>query len=177
LHPFHLGDILTLGGRSHIVDQVWEWTSVSAPAMVDHIAVNQASTIRIRLVQPMGSEPPKVLVLLLYDKFPYCESFHEIVKSDFRHLVLHDDSAMSSDMAMYWRVKNASEPHTGSVQLRKIENWQLIRRIEFWDYSRMIELDGLETEEFVFVELNADHQSFEVWRGTESSRDRLLQSQ
>jgi hypothetical protein len=84
---------------------------------------------------------------------------------------------MSSDMAMYWRVKNASEPHTGSVQLRKIENWQLIRRIEFWDYSRMIELDGLETEEFVFVELNADHQSFEVWRGTESSRDRLLQSQ
>jgi hypothetical protein len=143
--------------------------------MVDHIAVSEDSTLRIRLVA--GSEQPRLLVLGLCDQFPYCESFHKIVNSDYSHLVLHDDSAMSSGVEMFWRVKDASEPHTGCVELRTIENQRLIRRISFWDYSRMIELAGVETEEFVFVELNADRQSLEVWRGTESSQDQLLQSQ
>ena len=39
--------------------------------------------------------------------------------------------------------------------------------IEFWDFSRLIDVEGVETEEFVFVEMNKADGWFQIWRGIE----------
>lgn len=45
--------------------------------------------------------------------------------------------------------------------------------IEYWDYFRLTDIEGVETEEFIFVEMNKDSGWFEIWRGFEVATDRI----
>lgn len=39
--------------------------------------------------------------------------------------------------------------------------------VEYWDYSRLIDVEGEETEELIFVEMNKTDGWFEIWCGIE----------
>ena len=45
--------------------------------------------------------------------------------------------------------------------------------VEFWDYSRMTDVEGVETEEVIFVEMNPVDGAFEIWRGVEVASGRI----
>jgi hypothetical protein len=45
--------------------------------------------------------------------------------------------------------------------------------IEYWDYSRLIDIEGVETEEFIFVEMNKADGWFQIWRGVEVAAGKI----
>jgi len=45
--------------------------------------------------------------------------------------------------------------------------------IEYWDYSRLTGVNGVEAEEFIFVEMDKADGSFQIWRGIEVATDRI----
>lgn len=45
--------------------------------------------------------------------------------------------------------------------------------IEYWDYSRLTDIEGVETEEFIFVEMNKADGWFEIWRGIEVAAGKI----
>jgi hypothetical protein len=176
LAPLWLGDCLRIDspltkGQSLIVDQIWEWSPPSLNPMVDYVLADNAgdaSPLRLRRMRQKSSERSKSAVLTLYDRFPYSEQFHDVVRSDFKHLAVHDTNSEDGDPPMFWRIRDAIESHISPVKIRKRAGRPTHANVEFWDYSRLTDVNGFETEEFVFVELNsAKDRAFEVWRGVE----------
>jgi hypothetical protein len=173
---FSLGDSLRIDsplttGQSLIVDQIWEWSPLSLSPMVDYVLANNAgdgSPMRLRIMRQENAEGSKAAILTLYDSFPYSEQFHDVVRSDLRHLAVHDSPAEDGQPAMFWRIRDQIESHVSPVKIRRKAGRPTTSRIEFWDYSRLANMNGVETEEFVFVELNSADREFEVWRGFES---------
>lgn len=45
--------------------------------------------------------------------------------------------------------------------------------VEYWDYSRLTDIESVEMEEFIFVEMNKADGRFEIWRGVEVSPSRI----
>ena len=157
-------------GLSLIVDQIWEWSHPSLSPMVDYVLANNAgdgSPMRLRIMRQENAEGSKVALLTLYDRFPYSEQFHDVLRSDFRHLAVHDGPAEVCQPAMFWRIRDAIESHVSPVKIRRKAGRPIHANVEFWDYSRLTDGNGVEAEEFVFVELNSADRAFEVWRGVE----------
>ena len=175
LAPLCLGDSLRIdtpltAGQLLIVDQIWEWSQPSLNPMVDYVLANNAGDglpMRLRIMRQEDAEASKVALLTLYDRFPYSEQFHDVVRSDSRQLAVHDSPAEDGQPAMFWRIGDQIESHVSPVKIRRKAGRPATSRIEFWDYSRLADVNGVETEEFVFVELNSADWAFEVWRGFE----------
>lgn len=157
--------------KSLVVDQIWEWSPPSLNPMVDYVLANNAgegSPMRLRIVRQDKSDGSKAAILTLFDRFPYSEQFHNVVRSDFKHLAVHDSPAEDGQPAMFWRIRDAIESHFSPVKIRKRAGRPNHANVEFWDYSRLTDVNGVETEEFLFVELNSADRAFEIWRGVEA---------
>lgn len=175
LAPLYLGDSLRIDtplttGQSLIVDQIWEWSPPSLNPMVDYVLADNAgdgSLMRLRIMRQQNADSSKAAILTLYDRFLYSEQFHDVVRSDFKHLAVHDSPSENGDPTMFWRIRDATASHVSPVTIRRKAGRPIRANVEFWDYSRLIDVNGGEAEEFIFVEINHSDRAFEVWRGVE----------
>lgn len=173
---FDLGDSLRIDsplttGQSLIVDQIWEWSLPSLSPMVDYVLAKNAgdgTPMRLRIMRQESADRSKAAILTLYDRFPYSEQFHDVVRSDFKHLAVHDTDSEDGNPSMFWRIRDAIESHVSPVKIQRRAGRTFHANVEFWDYSRLTDENGVEAEEFIFVELNSADRAFEIWRGVET---------
>lgn len=170
---FGLGDSLRIDsplttGHPLIVDQIWEWSPPSLSPMVDYVLANNAgdgALVRLRLMRQDNADRSKAAVLTLYDRFRYSEQFHDVVRSDMNRLAVHDSASEDGDRAMFWRIRDVTASHASPVTIRRKAGPPIHANVEFWDYSRLTDVNGVEAEEFIFVEMNSADRAFEIWRG------------
>lgn len=172
---FSLGDNLRIDsplttGQPLVVEQIWEWSPPSLNPMVDYVLAYNAgdgSPMRLRIMRQESANRSKAAILTLYDRFPYSKQFHDVARSDFKHLAVYDSNSEERDPSMFWRIRDAIESHVSPVKIRNRARRPTHANVEFWDYSRLTDVNGVEAEEFIFVELNSADRAFEVWRGFE----------
>jgi hypothetical protein len=120
--------------------------------------------VRLRLI-PNG-QSFNVLLINETDCFCYDESLHNAVQCSSGQLNIGDDS--------YWRIGDVKTGYESKIKLLSDENMDgrvdvsEVRSldIEYWDYSRMTPIDGVDTEQYLAVEMDKDHGGFQIWQGT-----------
>jgi hypothetical protein len=135
----------------------------------------QGDTITVRLrVCPAeaGSSglPFRTLVLSLYDELEYNEGLHNVVKDDSKKFVVDDEKTGAHEE--YWRVNDVGTPYSATITTTLPIPGS--NKIEYWDYSRMTKVDGVEMEQFLFVEMNTDSGYFQIWRGSEVNPEQVM---
>ena len=127
----------------------------------------------------------RAVLLSLYDSMEFNEGLIEVCKSDEKKFVIDDDKCdddvTNDEHFEYWRVNDVGTSYIANVTSLTDENRDgkvdesevSSRQVEFWDYSRMTDVDGVEVEEFVFVEMNKETGWIDIWRGTEVNPERI----
>lgn len=114
--------------------------------------------------------PYRALLLSQYDKLAYDDGLHNLVKTD-KAFICHDDkddANPDNDVHdEYWRVNDVGATYVATV--KTLDNNSSVNKseIELWDYVRDVNIDGLDVQEFLFVEMNKDNGWFTILRGTE----------
>lgn len=142
--------------------------------MVDYILNGDPGSPQILLRLLRGENAKfRQLVLTLYDSLAYNEGLLAVVRDESARLMIQVDTDSSNITAdIFWRIDDVTDSHIRSVNIRsKIGVTDAV--IEYWDYSRLTDIEGVETEEFVFVEMNQADGWFEIWRGIEVATDRI----
>jgi hypothetical protein len=179
-------DSLDLRGHRFTVKEIKEYSFdiKSDYKMVDYILESRPLDkenleIRLRVVPDNKSNSRfdvKCLVLNLYDEFEYSDDFLGVVQDENKKFVIDDDKSdddPSNDVhEEYWRVNDVGSSYVSSVLAKNAEK-EVKSKVEFWDYSRNTEVDGIEVEEFVFVEMNKENGWFQIWRGAEEIPERI----
>lgn len=144
-------------------------------------------TIRLRVVpDPDGTAKitHRSMVLAKYDELEYDENLHNIVKNDMDFIVdddKNDEDASNDVRDQFYRVNDISAAYTSQVKVLtdkdrdgSVSSEEVVTTtIDFWDYSRLVDFDGVETEEFLFIEMNKANGRFELWRGHEVIPERI----
>lgn len=144
--------------------------------------------VRLRLVpDDSGTHKMthKVLLLTQYDTLAYNEGLHNVVKDKCKKFVVDDDKKdtdpTNDTHEEYFRVKGVDVSYTASVKTLKDEdgngkvdaNEVTQSQLEFWDYHRMAKIDGVDEEQFLFVEMSKDDGWFTLWQGVEIAPDKV----
>lgn len=139
---------------------------------------------RLRLVPIEGAEEGgmthTVLLLRLYDEFAYDEAFHKVVTDTTQKFEVVEDGQVTEE---YWRINDVTESYKADVSLLKdpnndgtvdtdeVEKVQL----EYWDYWRDTPDEaGQPVRQYLFVEMDAGHGWFQIWRGGETDPQRVM---
>lgn len=180
---FSLNDVVKIetaatGNRCLIVAEARQYSGGPHCPMVDYLLVrNPPGTPPMRLrVMPSenGASTHRILVLTLYDELAFNEGLLAVVRDDTKRLVT-DDGSKTENHAHdeFWRVNDRDDSHINRVAVRTGDGKTDETTIEFWDFSRLIDIDGVETEEFVFVEMNKESGWFQTWRGIEVASGKI----
>lgn len=179
---FALGKVLKIDtaavrGQRFLVDEIRVWSGGSTYPFLDHVLVNiprlnPPRPARIRLManrDSIGTVNHRIAALTLYDEFPFNERLLDVVQDTTKKLMIDDDAdPMRIIHEEFWRVNDAEWPHTCEVTANTGDDRSLEpSSIQFWNYSRLIDVEGIETEEFIFVEMNVASGWFQIWRGIE----------
>jgi len=171
-------DTSATGSRCLIVAEARQYSGGPHCPMVDYLLVrNPPGTPPLRLrVMPSenGTSTHRTLVLSLYDDLPFNEGLLAVVRDDTKRLVTDDGSKPESHVQdEFWRVNDRDGSHINRVAVRTGDGKTDETTVEFWDFSRLIDIDGVETEEFVFVEMNKESGWFQIWRGIEVASGKI----
>lgn len=190
-------DSLDYRGQSFFVKEIREY-SVNMGGknhrFVDYILLSRPLGkpdlwVRLRLVPDRNSDSRlthKAMVLSLYDEFEYNEDFKKgVLEDDTKKFVIDDDKSDNDPdndtHDEYWRVADvgisykakyvamADENNDGKVSQDELNRGE----IEFWDYSRMTDIDGVELEQYIFVEMDTKTGWFQLWQGTQVSPENV----
>lgn len=128
----------------------------------------------------------KAILLTQYDDRAYEEGLHQVVQDDTKKFVINDDKMdtdpNNDDHFEYFRVGDVDTTYTAKQKKLKDEdgdgkvdeNEVSKGEIDWWDYSRLTEFDGVETEEFLYVEMDKKNGGwFQIWRGVEVNPERV----
>lgn len=169
-HRFTVKDIreysLSLNGKQH---RMVDYTLLARPIGKPDFAC------RLRIVPNPNSKSStthRALLMTLYDDLAYNEGLYEIVVDDTKKFVIDNDSDPENIIHdEFWRVNDVGASYVANVKVLA----ELVSResIEFWDYSRNTDVDGVEVEEFVFVEMEKGSGWFKIWRGSEVNPERI----
>jgi len=145
--------------------------------------------VRLRLVPDRNSDTRlthKAMVLHLYDEFEYNEDFKQGVLEDESKKFVVDDDKNDGDPSNdthdeYWRVNDVGISYSAKYLAMqdenndgKIDQDEIARgNIDFWDYSRLTDIDGVETEQYMFVEMDKKSGWFQLWQGTQVSPENV----
>lgn len=117
----------------------------------------------------------RTLILKIHDQFEYNKDFHDILNDESKILNLDDDELNVHDQ--FWRVNDVGISYNAESKEISMSGSPEIRcaefSIEFWDYSRMAEINGAEVEEFVYIEMNKKNGWFIIYRGTEAITENI----
>lgn len=167
------------GGKNHrFVDYVLLARPLNKPDM----------WVRLRLVPDKNSGTRlthKAMVLKLYDEFEYNEDFKNVLEDESKKFVIDDDkndADPSNDTHdEYWRVNDVGLAYTAKYLSMTDENNdgrvsqdELNRgSLDFWDYSRLTDIDGIELEQYMFVEMDKKSGWVQIWQGTQVSPEQV----
>jgi hypothetical protein len=170
---FALGDVVNLDAattinRRLIVAEIRQYAGASVGPIVDYVLEGDSGSPQARLrFLPSENSKTRRLVLTLYDSLPYNEGLLNVVRDDSGKLIIHDDTNPANIAGdIFWRRYDVRESHLSSVNIRSNIGVS-DAEIEYWDYSRLIDIEGVEMEEFIFVEMKKADGWFEIWRGVE----------
>lgn len=119
----------------------------------------------------------RTIVLGLMDEFGYDEGFEENVLKDDTGIFQIDPDDRNPEPVQYWRPGEEGNFLLDSYSFRgkrlrdsdgdgSVEEGEVGRfAIDSWDYSRATDIDGVDTEEFLFVEKDTETGWFQLWRG------------
>jgi len=192
-HRFTVREIransITLGPDTYC-HRIDGWIYKPSHRMVDYVLLARPIgkpdfTCRLRIVPNPDSQSKtthRALLMTLYDDLAYNEGLHEAVKDDTKKFVVDDDTDPNNIIHdEFWRVNDVGISYFSNVKILadldrsgKVDKNEISRgSVEFWDYSRMTLLDGVEVEEFVFVEMDKKDGWFKIWRGSEINPERI----
>lgn len=141
---------------------------------------------RLRIVPDLNSRSKtthRALLMTVYDKIGYDQVFVDEVlnaeSKDFK--ITNDDDPQNITEEMFWRVNDVGISYSSKVKSLvdadgsgKVDSNEVTSQdVEFWDYSRNTTIEGVEVEEFVFVEMNKTDGQFTIWRGSEVDPERI----
>lgn len=177
---FVLGDLLEIDApatksRRLIVAEIRQYAVGAVGPMVDYVLNGGPESPQIRLrFQRNENAKLRPLVLTLYDSLTYNEGLLAVVRDESARLTIQGDTESSNIAAdIFWRIYDVKDSHIISVNIRsKIGVTNAV--IEYWDYSRLTDIEGVETEEFIFVEMNKADGWFEIWRGVEAVCQKVI---
>lgn len=176
---FVLGDVLEIDApatriRRLIVAEIRQFAGGSVGPMVDYFLKGDPEGPQLRL-RFLRNENAKLrpLVLTLYDSLAYNEGLLAVVRDDTAKLIIHDDTNPANIVAdLFWRINDVAVSHIRTVNI--LSNTGVTNAaVEYWDYSRLTDIEGVETEEFIFVEMNKADGWFQIWRGVEIAPNRI----
>lgn len=163
-------------GRNRMVDYVLLARPIGKPDFL----------CRLRIVPDPDSRSTithRALLMTVYDEFPFNEEFLGVVNDEENKFVIdNEDDPNNIIHDEFWRVNDVGESHIANVKVLadtdrdgKVSVYEVSReQVEFWDYSRETDLDGVEVEEFVFVEMNKGNDGqFKIWRGSEVNPEQI----
>lgn len=172
-HMFSLGDVLPIEPTSirnlrFTITEIRNRSGGSNQPTVDY--VDSVHQIRLRLMPTVNSKSKvthRAVVLSLYEWFPYNEGMLRIVRDDSKLLKIEDIADPKKiTHEDFWRIGEIGDSAVNRLSILSSKGFSHAE-IEAWDYSRLIDVNGVETEEFVFVEMNLQDGIFEIWRGCE----------
>ncbi|MFO1043262.1 MAG: hypothetical protein U0941_15825 [Planctomycetaceae bacterium] len=176
---FALGDVVNLDAattinRRLIVTEIRQYAGASVGPIVDYVLEGDSGSPQVRL-RFLRNENAKLrpLALTLYDSLAYNEGLLAVVRDDTAKLIIHDDTNPASIAGdIFWRINDVAVSHIRTVNI--LSNIGVTdAAVEYWDYSRLTDIEGVETEEFVFVEMDAVDRAFQIWRGVEIAPNRI----
>lgn len=179
---FVLGDVVeidTPATRTHrlIVAEIRQYAGLPIGPIVDYVleGVPGCPQVRLRFL-PNENAKVRPLVLTLYDSLAYDEGLLDVVRDETARLTIHDNSDSANTAGdIFWRIYDEPDSHISSVNIQSRAGIT-DAAIEYWDYSRLTVIEGVETEEFIFVESNKATGWFEIWRGVEVAAGKIATS-
>lgn len=176
---FRLGDVVTFDTaaktqRRLIVTEIRQFTGGPVSPMVDYVLEGDSGCPQVRLrFLPSENSKTRPLVLTLFDGLAYNEALLAVVRDDTAKLIIHEDTNPANIGGdIFWRIYDVTDSHISSVNIRS-KIGVTDAAIEYWDYSRLTDIEGVETEEFIFVEMNKADGWFEIWRGIEVAASKI----
>lgn len=174
-----LGDVLEIDTPATkssrlIVAEIRQYAGGAVGTMVDYVLNGDPESPQIRL-RFLRNENAKFrpLVMTLYDSLAYDEGLLAVLRDESARLTIQDDTATSNIAAdIFWRIYDVRDSHVSSVNIRS-KVGVTDGDIEYWDYSRLTDIEGVETEEFIFVEMNKADGWFQIWRGVEVAAGKI----
>jgi hypothetical protein len=173
-------DTPTTGNHCLIVAEIRQYSGGLLCQMVDYVLVqNPPGTppMRLRVMAGQGAKSKaktRLLLLKLYDSLPFNEGLLAVVRDDTKTLVIDEESEPGKQAhEEFWRVNDVKGSHAVGVNVHSDDGNTEEAAIEFWDYSRLNHIEGVETEEFIFVEMNKASGWFEIWRGMEAAPGKI----
>lgn len=133
--------------------------------------------VKLRLLPQDNSY--KSVVLHLYDEFTYSDDFKAVVNDESKKFNVDDDEINLHEE--YWRVNDVGisleskylslvdENNDGKVNANELTTGKM----DFWDYSRLTNIDSVEIEQFLFIEMNKEDGWFQIWRGMEIPTEKI----
>lgn len=187
-------DVMDFRGMNFFVKEIRDYR-VGGNQFVDYILLARPiggndKWARLRLVpdqNPEGRFTHTAILLEQYDSLAYNEGLHGVVKDEERTgKFVVDDNQNDNDPSNdthdeYFRVGNCHGSHVATVTVMadednsgKVDAGEVkTKTIEFWDYSRRANVDGVEEDQFLFVEMDQKNGWFEIWRGSQISPDNV----
>lgn len=166
--------------RCHVVADIRQFSDLPHCPLVDYVLVRNPPGTPPLLLCVLADQGTKgivthrLLLLTLYDNLSFNEGLLTVVQDDTKRLVIGDGiDPKEAVHDEFWRVDDRDGSHICRVVVRTQAEEQKEAVIEFWDYSRLIDVDCVETEEFIFVEMNKATGWFEIWRGIEVAPEKI----
>lgn len=172
-------DVLDYRGLNFFVKEIHEW-KVSGNTFVDYVLLARPisggdKTCRLRLVPNTNLEEQfthTAILLDKYDSLAYEEGLHNVVKDQKSDKFIVDEPEKKVHDE-FFRVSSGSDGFEATVTVLcdldgsgKVDQNEVKRhKTQFWDYSRNAKIDGVNTDQFLFVEMNKDNGWFEIWKG------------
>ena len=139
-------------------------------------------TIRLRVAVDTTSTygvPYKTMVLEQHDSLAYDEGLHNVLKeTDNTGKFQIDHEGADSDVFLRCGgVKGSYKAKIVIVGQEVAEvkaGYPLVMKdstteagFEYWDFSRIVKQDGVDVDQYLFVEMNTDNGWFKLWKGCE----------
>ncbi|RTK97699.1 MAG: hypothetical protein EKK64_00355 [Neisseriaceae bacterium] len=138
------------------------------------LSQNNSDDFRLRLFKD-SRDNDVAIILKIHDSLEYDEGFHDLVKNS-EEFEMHDDlndNDESNDIhEKFWRINDVKVSYKSKIAVKTKEG-SSVDSVEYWDYSRITQIDSVEVEEFVFVEMNKETGMFTIWRGTSVPAERI----
>ncbi len=157
--------LVDIDGVNYSVVAITEHTISNTNKMTDYLISNEDRNIMLRLITNSDNNQFRTLILYKYDSFGFNQDFIGLLNDGTNTLNLDDDEQNIHDQ--FWRRNDVTIPlHSQSRTLRGDQLTEC--SIEFWDYSRMTDINNSEVEEYVYVEKNEVNGWITIYRGTEA---------
>ena len=170
-------DTLDCFGKNFFVTEIHDFrTHIGGQEfkMADYVLVakpldGKDITVRLRVAEDKSSTsgvPYKAMVLEQHDSLAYDEGLHNVLKQtdSTGHFQIDHDDAPSD---VFPRCGGVRGSYKADVTMVNKEGTTTTTQCEYWDYSRIVKQDGVDVEQYLFVEMNTDNGWFELWKGCE----------